>query len=240
MAWIFDGVNDYVTLGDDAALDFPEAGWALGFWIKQTDFSGSSVQYVCSWLSATTGTNPSFNVQVGEASFGGGLNNDIGVFASDGDTDDNIANTGSSNLFDSNTAWTHLLVQNEGSGLIRWYLNGALAGQHNTATLGAISGTGTFAIGASITPSLYLDAELCEMAKWNRSLNSTEMAGLTFGYSPLFYREDLQWYLPMHAGIYEEKIQGLTVTNNGSSTATHPTNIINPYDSLLLLGVGRT
>ena len=66
MAWHFDEVNDYVTLGDDAALTLPDGDWSLGGLVKLTDNTGSLYQYFLSWGSFAAA--PSINIFFREAS----------------------------------------------------------------------------------------------------------------------------------------------------------------------------
>src|SRR5690606_1301127 len=58
----------------------------------------------------------------------------------------------------------------------------------------------------------------------NRVLTSGEKAQLWDGSGgvPPNYIPSPVVYVPMHSGDYTEKISGLTVTNNGTTGATHP------------------
>lgn len=221
MAWSFDGTNDNVTLADHAILDLPDGDWTIAVILKLASTTGwpndRGVFY-----REDTGGQGAIEVEIdqtgGNASF-----QKLEVY-DDSFADEVVLNSNPTAPWSSNTNWTQLIVKRSGTNYIvkvggSEVLN---SGGLSNVTLGE-DWTGVFEIGAT-GGNEFFHGLMAEMACWFRSLSDAEEAALwngTTGFSPAFFQNSLQWYLPMIRDYIEVKA-GLAVTNNGSTVVAHP------------------
>lgn len=209
MAWAFDEVNDYVTLGDDAALTLPNGDWTIGGWTKLTDNTGTLYQYFMSWGAFMA--TPAFQWFFTEASEGAAPNKLSWRF--------NSTTTNSTGTYGSSTAWQHIALQRSGT-TVSLYVNGS-ADATTSSLSAAVNVADTFYIGTrqDLNVDRFFGGTMSEWAKWDRALSADELASLALGYSPIFMKP--VWYLPMQTAYTETRVP-LTVTNNGSTYGDHP------------------
>ncbi len=140
--------------------------------------------------------------------------------------------------FASNTNWRSVALVRTGNQ-VRLWIDGSSVWDGSNANIDAISNLSPIYFGEDGAGGASLGGELAEWAMWTRALSETELDGLHNGLadgggiSPNYYGTNLVWYIPMYGGDYTEKIAGLTVTNDGSTSATHP-NVSYPLSVPLL------
>lgn len=219
MAWHFDEVNDYVTLGDDAALTLPDGDWSLGGLVKLTDNTGSLYQYFLSWGSFAAA--PSINIFFREASASDPNGLDMWIEDSDGSSidHDNIGATPG-----ISTDWQHVLYVRSGAGSITLYIDNVATHTEANANLDAVDVASALNFGrrSDGNTSRYFGGDMAEWAKWDVALSASQRQDLTDLKSPDHHTTGLTWYVKMLADDYNEEIVPLIVTNNGSTSATHP------------------
>lgn len=221
MAWLFDGTNDYVSLANNSAHDFPNGDWAIGGWVKLTSSLSTVNQRL--FIRKDSGGDSRFSIFITSD----GTNADElrfywenpGIFQGTSST---------SSPFTGNTSWTHVLVQRSGN-TITGYINGSSVSSWTNAGIGALDLSDPIDFGRNYDSTQWLNGNMAEWAFWTRALSTTEIDQLYDGGSvsavalaPSYLSTNLSWYLPMHSGDYTEKIVGITVTNNGTTGATHP------------------
>ena len=215
MAFRFNNASsDRVVMTDNAVFTFPDADWTVAGWVKCTSRSGTGNQRIFSYMSGAT---KYFIVDVGDPSSGFVPDDIQAQFKDDDGTI--ITAASSSNPFASNTSWTHVLVRRSGTDLAV-YINGTnIANQSNAGFDGLDAGDWKW--GNNQYDSAAWKGDMAEWAKWDRLLNSAEIAGLVAGYAPSCYPDSLKFYIPMIRDYTEIKA-GVTVTNNGSTVVEHP------------------
>lgn len=214
MAFLFDS-SDNITLADNAALTFPDADWAIGGWVKFSSRTGTTARNLWTWGS---GYSSHTQLRVGDASHAS-FPDDINLFFID-DDGTNIAFSTGANEFQSNTAWTHILVERTGT-TIAIYKNGTQTGSGSNASLDALNAGASFKLGNNAYNNGTFLGDMAEWAKWDRALTTAEKAGLAAGYAPSCYPNSLMWYVPM-IGNYVELVKGIAVTNSGTTVSAHP------------------
>ncbi len=212
-AWLFDGVDDYVTVADNAALSIPAGDWTVGGWVKLTSNTTSTNQIILEW-----GNAPTFSQDITlEITNNAGTTDEITGYYDDG-TSGNVSITSTSSPFTSNTNWTHVLFINSGTSF-NVYINGASVAS-TTSSRGGIDVTPALRLGVSGSTDRFLNGSLAEWAKWDRALSADEIAGLAKGFSSNCY-PGFKWLVPMVRN-YQELKENLTVTNTGSTVSDHP------------------
>ena len=148
----FDGVNDFVTVADDASLRVATANHTLTFWMKTTDGStqvvmekGSGANELAAWVVS------------------------------------NKIRWAGSNAFSSSTAvndgnWKHIAFVADGSSAFI-YINGSLDATGSTKVK-ASANFSAFTFGARSGGSFAFDGQLDQIAIFNRALSSTEVSAL--------------------------------------------------------------
>ena len=216
MAWSFDESNDDVQITDDPVLTLPDGNWAIAGWVKLDNNTGSLFQYFFSWGGASA--SPSINLLFNEASAANP--NELRFLIADSGGDQ--ANGISTGTPGTSTAWQHIIIQRAVSTYTQ-YVDGSADGSATNAAVGAIDvGTALyFGARSDEDADRRFGGDMAEWAKWDRVLTADEQAALATGFSPLFFPQELKWYLPM-VRPYVEVREGLTVTNVGSTTGAHP------------------
>jgi len=197
----FDGVDDYVDLGNRADLSFDNTSdFSLSFWIKSPYYtSGSSCpiskgyNYYC-WM---TSNNYEFRMYDGSTSPTVYANVDLG------------------NVFDN--VWHHITItadwtNNENKG----YVDGVQVDSYNLSSLGNCSVSTTGYIGRY--GSYHFNGTIDEVRIYNRSLSATEVAGLYNGTKS----NHLSLYSNPTEGINNESgLVGHWKMNAGTDNSTH-------------------
>lgn len=233
MAWHFDEsanglANQFVTLGDNAALTFPDGDWSIVGWLKLDDNAGSDFQYFLSWGSFDA--NPSINVFIIEGAAGVDPNK-LKVVADDADGDgwpDDGSALVSNGTPGTSTLWQHIAFVNN-SDTLYLYINGSEdVNVGASGTFNDINVAGSFYLGcrSDRQAARAFGGSMAEWGKWDRALSVDEIVGQFKGHIPEFYPKDLKWYLPMLRPYVEKRVP-LTVTNSSSTVVAHP-RIIQP------------
>ncbi len=225
MAWDFVRANgDHVDINRSAGVtDIPDGDWAFAI---------------------------RFNPDTMGSTFGRLLNNVLGggtfMFIAMSDTVMQcIFNATGTNIIAQNSSytppsgWANLLVGRSGDDLLIYEDTTLVASKTDTTNWGAIApGTlSSLQLGASASGTVPYDGLLAEIAFWTRFPGSSDRTDLANGKSPLFMDTDLKWYVKAFSGEYQEEIENLTVTNNGTEGATHPF-VEYPYNVTDSIGVG--
>jgi hypothetical protein len=122
------------------------------------------------------------------------------------------------------TAWQHAMIVNS-SDSVKLYIDGVddtSVFTNNGTTV--CNPTGSLHIGArsDVDPDRSLGGSMAEWAKWDRALDTSEIAALAKGFSPLFFPTGLAHYFPMIRSYTDERIVGLSITNVTSVPSAHP------------------
>ena len=143
----FDGVDDYFTVPS-----FTTSGddLTISFWFK--DGGGSGSQYILSGDANNVVYHPSNTV------FYAKINGTLAYIQTD--------SGGVPAILDGN--WHHIAITKTGS-TVTWWFDG---GSYTTLGGGTTGGFTLLNIGAYITPSSYVDANLDELAIWNSDQTS--------------------------------------------------------------------
>lgn len=224
-AWDFDGTNDYIDLAVSGSItDFPDGDWTLAGWVKLDSLAGTETTL----LATTVGGDEYLDWYIYQNSWA--RVGERGKLACDSEDDagaDAFGMQSSGNPFTGNTDWTHISLRRSSSVFTLW-INGSQVGTDTNANFDAVTPTTAIRLGAhyALEAGRFLSGNLAGWAKWNRALSDAELAGLAAGFSPDCYPNGLTpgngWLLPMMGGVYQELINGIAVTNNGTTSAPHP------------------
>lgn len=209
MAWIFDGVNDSVTMAANAAIEVPDADWTLGGFAQHGASSGVDGGYF-----------EAFNTTQ-DITFGTYGNGKVFLHVQDDAGDSLYIESATTPM--NNTTRHHIMVVRSGTSY-NIYVDNSSVASGTGANVDASTTLNTVRFGLyNDGANHYINATLSEWAKWNAALDSTQRGNLGSGYSPHYYATELKWHVPMRSGDYTEKIVPITVTNSGSTGTTHPT-----------------
>lgn len=216
-AWLFDGTNDYVTLADNAALTLPDGDWTVAGWFKLTSTSwGGDDQNI---IEQGNGAVPKFRLAL--FSYDSVSVEEIYVDIRDDDGTTLLIDQDPGGNWTADTNWNHLVVQRSGT-TITIYVNGSSIDSASVGSIDAINPSDTFYFGArGGASSKWFNGTLAEWAKWDRALSAAERAALSAGFSPNCF-PGFSWFTPMVGGAYQELANGITTTNNGTVSASHP------------------
>ncbi|MBK7565237.1 MAG: hypothetical protein IPI21_13700 [Propionivibrio sp.] len=167
MSWLFDEVDDYVTLADDAALTFPDGDWTVAGWIRLTDNTGSAFQYFLSW--GAFNTSDSWHWYIGEASHGV-IPNKLNFYANTtagGSLNDGVDHVSGVNV-GSSTSWQHVVVRHtQSTKTLQYFIDGVAdtSWSYSGAT-GPINNSGALVFGKrDVSPTdRYYGGRLAEFA----------------------------------------------------------------------------
>ncbi len=218
MAWLFDEIDDNVSVADNALLTLPAAtGWTVAGRFKLTDNTGSGYQYLISFGYAATST---FYVAIAEATEGTGNANKLQVSARDAEGDKfEPAYAGAPG---ADTNWHSLIVTRSGNTMTV-YLDGVSIGSATVANVGDINAAAPWLFGAraDLNADRFYGGQLAEWAKWPRPLTDAERAAYDLGCSPDMI-PTADWVSPFRAAGNDIKPASLTATVTGGSAAAHP------------------
>ncbi len=233
MAFYFNNAtSNRFTLADHSALTMTGANnWCFSIWVKSDDRTGTIERPVFNWVAGGATTNW-YTVSVGDASSSNRAD-DIRWLGQD-DDGSTINMESSSNPFASNTSWTHLAFQLDGT-TVSGYVNGSFAGYGSNAAFDDIDRSSSMKFGNGVYDNNQWKGSLAEWAFWNRKLSGAEITALAKSYSPDHLRYGLMAYIPM-VRDYVEVINNIAITNNGSTVSTHPPMI---YPSYTIIGPSR-
>lgn len=210
-AWLFDSTTDYVFLADNATLTLPNGDWTIAGWVKLTSTSASLDIYP---LRHDRVSGDGYEIIITS----NGSATDEASFLVQSDNGTFISATSTSSPFLSNTDWTHFVLQRS-VNTVTLYVNGTSVASASHASLDAVNSDENLYLGNRDNADRNLNGSLAEWAKWDRALSSDERAALAEGFSPNCF-PGFQWYAPMIVS-YQELVQDLTVTNNGTVSAPH-------------------
>ena len=215
-AFLFDEVNDYITLADNPALTLPDGDWTIAFWMKVPDLTGSGAQQIMNW--GGDGAAPSMQIYIGEAS--SGIPGRMSMHLKDSDGD--VLNVDTATGVITTGTWLHI-VWARTSNTLKCYVDNVEKGSATNALYDDTNVADSLYIGvrANLEAASHYGGELAELAKWNKFLSAAERAALANGYAPSVFPESLAWYMPM-IREYQEIMVPLTVTNNGTTVTEHP------------------
>ena len=212
MARKFTSASEYFTLADDAALTLPNGDWSLGGWFKITNNAGIYQQWFFNWNAYS---RPYLYAFVFEASAASGAN-EIKIGVHDGTNYTLLTGTSTPG---TSTAWQHLLLVRSGNTITQ-YIDGAADGSSNTSVVAVDAGVDLHMGGRGVGETNYnFLGELAKWAKWDTALSASERAQLVDGEDPMAIQSaNLAWHLD---GLTEQ-IEGIAVTNNGSTASDDP------------------
>lgn len=152
---IFDGINDYVSLGTSSSLDTTLNGstnWTISYWIKYTQ-NGRILD------AGNIGTDPTGALELNATS--------IGV--------NNIATTSNFTGSISSSNWNFITLSKNSSRLHSWYLNGVFSNSSTTTADYSVSSQ-IWKIGrrALSTSSMY-GGNIAQISIYNKILTANEV-----------------------------------------------------------------
>lgn len=147
----FDGVNDFVTVNDDASLKVVTANHSLSFWMKTTDGSTQ--------VLSEKGSSDELAAWV--------VSNKIRWAG---------PNTFNSSIDVNDGNWKHIAFVADGSSSFI-YINGSLDATGSTK-IQASANSSNYVFGARSGGSFAFDGQLDQIAIFNRALSSTEVSAL--------------------------------------------------------------
>ena len=155
----FDGVNDYINVGNDSSLDI-SGNLTISSWVR----IDSPHQNYHAILSKITSTDRNYEILVrssGQISFY---------------TSNTEFNTSSQSI-PINT-WTHIAVSVESGATngVKFYFNGVQDSTIGTQTI--IANTANLNIGRRATGSFYMDGSIDEVAIWNTALTDSQIQSI--------------------------------------------------------------
>jgi len=182
MAITFDEVDDRYTIADDAGLTLPASDWAIGFWAKVDDSTGSLFQYAFS--NNGYGAANSINIWLLEASEPSADKNKWGFRLEDGSAND----TGivlSSTAPGGDGAWRLIILQRDTTAgeFQLWFCeaNGSASkvGSISDTGYGTING-GAWYLGcrSDLNADRFFGGTMAEFFAGGFALSSAEMATL--------------------------------------------------------------
>jgi len=221
MARYINGSSTYMTIGDNAALSFPDGGFTLAGWIYLIPsptrgyyfYSHGTVQAVssCNLAIASNGSLIAY------------VRSDAGVLKQVGWVVGAIA-AGN---------WYHICLRCAGDDL-RLYKNGVQSGNSDSASWGGINPSGSLYLGArnDLNATKFFDGHIAEWAKWDRAISDVELAALAAGANPLRFRQYLRWHWSGRDELRED-VAGLVITNYGSTLSDHPPVELPPQNGII-------
>lgn len=213
MGWQFDGVNDYVTVADNAGLTLPDGNWTIAVWLKP-DTTGSTLRVLFAWGVASA--SPSHRILLSDSGYvlPSALRFDVE------DSDSDAAGDQAGSLLTDDT-W-HFLLFKRVSGTFSVRLDNVEVLSATNANVDAINVADSLYLGFANGGSTYFHGTMAEFAIWSDS-NTSRDAALSGGASYDDYTTNRTQYISMRDGYTEEET-GATVTNNGTveDASDHP------------------
>ena len=198
----FDGVNDRYTVADSDALTLPDGDWAIVFYMRIPDNSGTGFNGWYNWgaFSATPSVNL-FSYESGRGDFP----NTFRAWVKDGSGTDQIRQ---STDVDFPSDWSLVVLQREGSGTgsLKWYINAV----DRTGTLfeagdiDDVDRSDALNIGHTLWA---LNAEIAYWGKWDRAMTVEEMRLVVDRPTGLITPTEQIW-VPVSAGAINGQVAG--------------------------------
>lgn len=168
-AYRFDGVNDRLTVADNAGLDFGNQNFTVSVWVRKISHKPWGNAVVSKWnTGGTTGTNE-WALAMGDN--GNGLGAPAFHFESG-----TITYKVSSSVNVSLNTWYHLAGMRDGDTL-RIFLNGAQTGKLYIGNI-SVNNVGRKLSFCQIEGGTYTNADIDEPAIFRRALTPQEIANL--------------------------------------------------------------
>lgn len=220
MAFYFNNASSNgITLADNAALTILKAdGWTFSIWVQCEDRSGTINRRLFGWHAGGAANNY-YILSVYDTS-AASFADDVRLELND-DDGTTMSTASSSNPFGSNTSWTHVLITlGAGSTIATIYVNGSSVAYASNASFDDINRSDSVKFGNRQYDDQNWKGSMCEWAYWNRGLTEAEITALSKRWSPDYFRNNLQAYMPMVRDYVEVK-NGIAVTNNGTTVVPH-------------------
>jgi hypothetical protein len=209
-AWLFDGVNDKVTVGPSSVIEYPDGNWTVAFQMRHT--TGTTVAEAV-FAFPYTGTIY-FDFRLGD------IDKNLIWEAADDDVTATSLGTGVNSIADTNN---HVVVLTRVGTVLTLYLDGTQIQTNNVPGF-TVCSVDEVTLGAYSDSSDPYNGSMAWAARWSRALSLPEIVGLSADISPDCYKNDLIWYVPM-VRDYNEIAKGITITNDGSTVVAHPRTI---------------
>lgn len=221
MSRLFDGVNDYLTNSTNPMTNTTD--FTMGGWFKKVaNPSGGSIA-VLFQNGHNGGSGSGYEIRMYDD---GSIAIDIGFVA--GWTTSTIMNT---------TDWYSIIMRRYDSRLYAW-INGVQdAGGSEFATpFTPLNGVWIGSSNDSGTPERFFNGYAAECFMYTRPLDVAEIQALAKGYSPLFMRNGLAFYVPLIGNASPEPNRvsaGQTMTVSGAVKGNDHPRIIYPGGTIL-------
>lgn len=123
--------------------------------------------------------------------------------------------------------WVHIVVTYDygstSNNPFAWYDGVSQTVSEDLTPSGTVTNDATtLRIGAHTNATQFMDGRMAELAIWERTITSGEIASLADGFSPLFFPNGLNTYLPLIGNTETELKEGSTVVLTGTDKAVHP------------------
>lgn len=227
--YLMDGVNDYITVPDDANLDFGLSDFSLELFVRLADYTPSAELILLEKHASNLGykllltTAGKLKLQ-----FGNGTNFTTFSYESDavGTTDD---------------SWAHFLVTADRDGNALYYVNGIL---NKTVDIsGSVAQTldNTGALNVFGNGTVYTAGRVAIVRAYNRILTATEIASIYNNGRPDLYELPLSLRGAGQTPVYTSDFSTNAENWTGSDlTATGNVDGISGVDDCLSLVTGNT
>jgi len=196
----FDGVNDYVSLGDN--LDLGTSDFTIAFWVKVNDdfnlnyFFSKYQQEEDRWYFRGNASDPP----------------KLHFYSKTSDTE-RLSMTGSTGLDDYLGKWVHIVMSVDRGTSVSFYINGQLDVTHTGVTQtnsDSLDNTGDFNI--SRFDTTYANQNISELAYYNTALTASQVATIYNGREPYNHKEgvassNLQAWWRMGDGVLDGSSQ---------------------------------
>jgi hypothetical protein len=168
-AMSFDGIDDYVDVGDPSSLDFGTGDFSVAFWIfsHQGDNSITNARV----MSKGGGSSSSAGYGIFQNLQSGGVTFYISDGEGGGDGVDRILISGGTV---AQNEWHHIVMQRSSSTSMEIYVDGVLIST-GTPPDGSIDTSSSLIFGALSTTSLFWNGTLDDIKIFDRGLNGTEI-----------------------------------------------------------------
>ena len=179
-AYMFNGSNDYIAIGDSSELDAGLNQLTVAAWVYPKDLS-SNHAIVSKWQRFGT-TNRSYSLFV--------ILGNI-IFSVENSSDDSVS--ASNNTALSTNSWQYVVGTWNGSK-VKLYVNGEIADEKNLTGAGVYDSTAGLAIGKVNTNEnyYYFNGTIDEVEIYNRSLSKEQIVAIFNNKTGLFLSQETE------------------------------------------------
>jgi hypothetical protein len=163
---VFDGVDDYVKLGNSTNLNIGTNSQTYSLWFNT---NSATIQTLLLKREDESGTESGVSIKIQ-------ADGRFRMYYGNGSEGSDVANVGTANIYNKGN-WQHLVYRIDRiQGLQGVYINGALIYELSVNITGDITNDDDFYIGTSNENVQYFDGSISDVKIWNRALTTDEIA----------------------------------------------------------------